>query len=81
LNEIDYMGLRIVVNARTIDELNVLEETLESQRDTLESLTNVREAIYKLGSALSSSQEAEGLPIIVQMLNGVPVRILLKETE
>jgi DNA-binding transcriptional regulator YbjK len=81
LNEIDYMGLKVVVNARAIDELNVLEETLESQKDTLESLTSVREAIYKLSSALSSSSEAEGLPIIVQMLNGIPVRILLKETE
>ncbi|WP_288006565.1 hypothetical protein [Thermofilum sp.] len=81
LNEIDYMGLKVVVNARAIDELNVLEETLESQKDTLESLTSVREAIYKLSSALSSSSETEGLPIIVQMLNGIPVRILLKETE
>jgi DNA-binding transcriptional regulator YbjK len=81
LNEIDYMGLKVVVNARAVDELNVLEETLESQKDTLESLTSVREAIYKLSSALSSSSETEGLPIIVQMLNGIPVRILLKETE
>jgi acetate kinase len=81
LNEIDYMGLKVVVNARAIDELSVLEETIESQRDTLESLTSVREALYKLSSALSSSYGAEGIPIIVQILNGVPVRILLKETE
>ncbi|QOJ79566.1 hypothetical protein IG193_03670 [Infirmifilum lucidum] len=81
LNEIDYMGLKVVVNARAVDELNVLEETIESQRESLEALSRVREILYKLGSSLSSGEELTGISIVVQTLNGIPVRILLKETE
>ncbi|ABL78163.1 hypothetical protein [Thermofilum pendens] len=78
LNEVDYMGLKLVINARAIDELAVLEETIESQRDILDSLVNVRDAIQKLSEHL---QGYDGIPILVQLVNGVPVRILLKETE
>jgi len=81
LNEIDYMGLKVVVNARAVDELNVLEETIESQRESLEALTRIREVLHKLGSSLSSGEELAGISILVQTLNGIPVRILLKETE
>jgi len=81
LNEIDYMGLKVVVNARAVDELNVLEETIESQRESLEALARIREVLHKLGSSLSSGEELAGISILVQTLNGIPVRILLKETE
>ncbi len=80
LNEVDYMGLRIVINARAIDELTVLEETLESQREILESLLKVRELIQRLGGSLEQVGGG-GFTILVQTLNGVPLRILLKEVE
>ena len=80
LNEIDYMGLRVVVNARAVDELAVLEETLESQRETLESLIRVRELIERLGGSLEQAGGG-GIVVLVQTLNGVPLRILLKEVE
>lgn len=83
LNEIDFMGLKVVISARAIDELNVLEETLTSARDMLSALRRVREVINKLASALAGTQATgeEEITIIVQTLNNIPVRILLKETE
>lgn len=81
LNEIDYMGLKVVINARAVDELNVLEETIESQKESLEALTRIREILYKLNSSLSSEDKLSGITILVQTLNEIPVRILLKETE
>lgn len=81
LNEVDYMGLKVVVNARAVDELKVLEETIESQRDSLEALSRVRDVLYKLSSTLSSEEGFSGITVLVQTMNGVPVKILLKETE
>ena len=80
LNEIDFMGLKVVISARAVDELKVLEETIVSLRDILSALQRVRDVISKLASALGSSNEA-GFVIFVQTLNNIPVRILLKESE
>ncbi len=80
LNEIDFMGLKVVISARAVDELKVLEETIVSLRDILSALQRVRDVISKLASALGSSNEA-GFIIFVQTLNNIPVRILLKESE
>lgn len=80
LNEIDFMGLKVVVSARTVDELKVLEETIVSLRDILSALQRVREVISKLASALGSSNEP-GFVVLVQTLNNIPIRILLKESE
>lgn len=80
LNEIDYMGLKLVINARAIDELTVLEEVLESQRDSLEALKSIRELLSRLESSGLAS-EAGGFAILVETLNGIPMRILLKEVE
>jgi len=80
LNEVDYMGLKVVINARAVDELAVLEETLESQRETLEALGRIREVLQRLSSSVDLTG-AEGITILVQTLNGIPMRILLKEIE
>jgi DNA-binding transcriptional regulator YbjK len=81
LNEIDFMGLKVVVNARAVDELNVLEETIESQKESLEALLRIRDILYKLNSSLSSEEKLSGITILVQTLNEIPVKLLLKETE
>lgn len=80
LNEIDYMGLKVVVNARAVDELAVLEETLESQKETLEALGRIREVLQRLSGSVNLTG-TEGIAILVQTLNGIPMRILLKEVE
>lgn len=81
LNEIDFMGLKVVINARAIDELNVLEETIMSQQDLLNALKRIREVIQKLNDSLASTSGLEGIAILVQTMNDVPIRILLKESE
>ena len=80
LNEIDFMGLKVVVSARAVDELKVLEETIISLRDILSALQRVKDVINKLSSALGTSNEGDFI-ILVQTLNNIPVRILLKESE
>lgn len=81
LNEIDFMGLKVVINARAIDELNVLEETIMSQQDLLNALKRIREVIQKLNDSLTSTSGLEGIMIMVQTMNDIPIRILLKESE
>ena len=81
LNEVDFMGLRVVINARAVDELRVLEDAIASQEDTLSALKRVRDVLKKLHDSLESSVEAGGLTIIVQTRFNIPVRILLKEAE
>ncbi|RKX84312.1 MAG: hypothetical protein DRP57_06155 [Spirochaetes bacterium] len=81
LNEIDFMGLKVVINARAIDELNVLEETIMSQQDLLNALKRIREVIQKLNDSLTSTSGLEGITIMVQTMNDIPIRILLKESE
>lgn len=80
LNEIDYMGLKVVINARAVDELKILEETFESQKETLEALEKIREIVHRFSSSINLTG-TEGITIIVQTLNGIPTRILLKEVE
>ncbi len=81
LNEVDFMGLRVVINARAIDELKVLEEAIASQEDTLSALRRVRDVLKKLHDSLESSVGTGGLTIIVQTKFNIPVRILLRESE
>ncbi|GEM_PF-584113 len=81
LNEIDFMGLRVVINARAVDELRVLEEAINSQEDSLSALRRVHEVLKKLHDSLESSVGVDGLTIIVQTHYDIPIRILLKEPE
>lgn len=78
IREVDFMGLRVVVEARVVDELNVIEEVLSSVNDTLTALKKVREVIEQLAKTVSS-EEGLRIKLIVETVNGIPVRILLKE--
>jgi len=77
-NELDLMGIRVVVNARAVDELAVLEDTIEAMRDTLTAMARVRDMVAQLARELG---DAEGLAVLVQTLNGIPIRMLFKEEE
>ncbi len=78
ISEVDYMGIKVVVSARSVDELAVVEETLAALRDTLTALTRVREVVSRFRETLG---EAAGIQVLVQTLNGIPIRLLFKESE
>lgn len=79
INEVDFMGIRVVVSARALDELVAVEETLAALKDTLAALTRVREVVSSL--AKETEVEKGGLSLIVQTINGIPVKLLFKESE
>jgi len=79
INEVDFMGIRVVVSARALDELVAVEETLAALKDTLAALTRVREIVSSL--AKETEVEKGGLSLIVQTINGIPVKLLFKESE
>ncbi|HDD33846.1 MAG TPA: hypothetical protein ENG30_01700 [Thermofilaceae archaeon] len=79
INEIDFMGIKVVVSARALDELAVVEETLTALRDTLSALARVREIMAQL--AREAGEERGGLSLMVQTLNGIPIKLLFKEGE
>lgn len=77
IREIDFMGLKVVVGARLVDELAVVEEVLTSVSDTLMALQKVRDVIDQLAKSVG---ESSGIKILVETINGIPVRLLLRET-
>lgn len=77
IREIDFMGLKVVVGARVVDELTVVEEVLTSVSDTLMALQKVRDVIDQLAKSVG---ESSGIKILVETINGIPVRLLLRET-
>ncbi len=79
IREIDFMGLRVVVGARVVDELNVIDEVLASVNDTLTALRKVREVIEQLSRTVAGEEGSIGFKLLVETVNGIPVRILLKE--
>jgi len=79
INEVDFMGIRVVISARALDELAAVEETLAALKDTLAALTRVREVISSL--AKETDVEKGGLSLTVQTINGIPVKLLFKESE
>jgi len=79
INEVDFMGIRVVISARALDELTAVEETLAALKDTLAALTRVREVISSL--AKETDVEKGGLSLTVQTINGIPVKLLFKESE
>ncbi|MCC6049369.1 MAG: hypothetical protein LM580_01605 [Thermofilum sp.] len=79
INEVDFMGIRVVVSARALDELVAVEETLAALKDTLAALTRVREVIASL--VKETEIEKGGLSLLVQTVNGIPVKLLFKESE
>lgn len=79
ISEVDFLGIKVVVSARALDELTVVEETLAALRDTYTALTRVREAISRFAKEISG--ERGEINVIVQTLNGIPVKLLFKESE
>ncbi len=79
INEVDLMGIKVVVSARALDELVVVEETLAALKDTLAALARVREVVNSL--AKEAEMEKGGLSLLVQTINGIPVKLLFKESE
>ncbi|RLE80369.1 MAG: hypothetical protein DRJ52_06525 [Thermoprotei archaeon] len=77
INEIDIAGLKVVVGARAIDELTVIEEVLRSLNDKLNSLSKVRKIIEYLARTTGG---IEGFSLLVETFNGIPARILIKES-
>lgn len=79
INEVDFMGIKVVVSTRALDELVAVEETLGSVRDVYAALTRVREVVGRL--AKEAGAERGGLNLLVQTINGIPIKLLFKESE
>ena len=76
MNEIDLMGVKVVVGARAIDELRVYKEVLESLKERLEALSKAKKILEPIVKSLKTSE----IGVIVETINGIPERILLKES-
>ncbi len=79
INEVDFKGIRVVVSARALDELTAVEEALSALRDQLSAMARVREVIAQL--AKETDMVKGGLKLLVQTLNGIPIKLLFKEGE
>ncbi|RLF12093.1 MAG: hypothetical protein DRJ69_01210 [Thermoprotei archaeon] len=80
IREIDLMGVKVVVDARAIDEMKVLEEVLTSTEDVLNAMKKARKVLEPLAKSLSTPRGGlEGIDILVETLNGIPIRVLLRE--
>ncbi|MEM1509412.1 MAG: hypothetical protein QXY49_01795 [Thermofilaceae archaeon] len=79
INEVDFKGIRVVVSARALDELTAVEEALSALRDQLSAIARVREVIVQLAKETDTSRG--GLKLLVQTLNGIPIKLLFKESE
>ena len=77
LNEIDLMGVKIVVGARAVDELKVVEEVLAHLNDKFNALQKSRQALEPLAKTVGD--EGGGFEVIVETVNDIPFKILLKE--
>ncbi|MCD6510816.1 MAG: hypothetical protein J7L11_10585 [Thermoprotei archaeon] len=76
VNEIDLKGLKIVIGARPTDEERVLSEVIKSLQDRLNVLMRIRKLIEPLVRSLG---ETAGIIIMVETLNAIPIKVLLKE--
>ena len=76
IREIDLRGIKIIMDARPIDELKVYEEIISSLQDKVEALQRVKkEVIIPLVNKL---KELKGITLIVQVVNDIPTKILIK---
>lgn len=76
MNEIDLMGVKVVVGARAVDELRVYKEVLDSLKERLEALRKAKKILEPIVKSLKVSE----IGVIVETINGIPERILLKES-
>jgi len=77
VNEIDLMGIKVIVGSRAVDELKVYEEVLLSLQERLEALMKARKVLEPLSKVIG---EGEGISILLETLNGLPLKILLSES-
>ncbi|MEM1547081.1 MAG: hypothetical protein QXY40_08900 [Candidatus Methanomethylicia archaeon] len=75
--EFELAGLKIVVGARPSEELSTIEDVVRVLQDKLTALQKVRKAIEPL---LTSSEEVGVASYLVQIIDGIPVKILIKMT-
>ncbi len=76
VNEIDLKGLKIIIGARPTDEERVLSEVIKSLQDRLNVLMRIRKLIEPLARSLG---EMSGMIIMVETMNAIPIKVLLKE--
>ncbi len=75
-NEIDLKGLKVIIGARPTDEERVLSEVIKSLQDRLNILMRIRRLIEPLARSLG---ETSGMIVLVETVNSIPVKVLLKE--
>ncbi|RLE57349.1 MAG: hypothetical protein DRJ40_03300 [Thermoprotei archaeon] len=78
-SELEVMGFRLVVDARPIDEYEVLSDVLNSLTERMKVLIRFREAILPLLEKLRESGRKFLVYLVLE--NEVPVKLLIKETE
>lgn len=71
--ELDLMGLRVVINASADEEASSLEESIKTLQDKLNTLQKVRKALEPL-----TSLEEVSSPLTVVKNDGVPTKIMLR---
>jgi len=79
MNEVDLMGVKVVIDARAVDEIKVLEEVITSTEDILNAMKKARKVLEPIARSVSSSGGIEGIDILVETVNGIPIRVLLRE--
>lgn len=73
--EFELAGLKIIIGARPSEELSTIEDVVRVLQDKLTALQKVRKAVEPL---LTSSEEAGVASYLVQIIDGIPVKILIK---
>jgi len=73
--EFELAGLKIVVGVKPNEELSTIEDVVRALQDKLTALQKVRKAVEPL---LASGEEVGVASYLVQIIDGIPVKILIK---
>ena len=73
--EFELAGLKIIVGAKPTEELSLIEDVVRVLQDRLTALQKIRKAVEPL---LASGEEEGVASYIVQVVDGIPVKILVK---
>lgn len=73
--ELEIAGLKIVIGAKPTEELSAIEDVVRSLQDKLTALQKIRKAVEPL---LTSGEEVGIASYLVQIVDGIPVKILVK---
>ena len=72
--ELELNGVKVISNAKKMDEMEIIELTIRSKQEYLIRLQKARENL----KPLEELQGTEGLSILVFEKNGLPNQVLLK---